>query len=144
MSRFIAEQGGEAIIELKEISVLIIDNRRAIGDLFRRMAESSRRTVVISEFQEVGDALIESGVIKPDLIVIDMSTPFYDGTSLLRLFAANPHTHGAKILAVTDEPERMQGIEGEGAAAVLVKPFSYTDLVQTVEYIFPDTAELPS
>jgi CheY-like chemotaxis protein len=144
LAEFIAEQGGEAVIELKEISVLIIDGRKAVGDLFRRMAESSRRSISVSEFQEVGDALIESGVRTPDLIVIDTSTPFYDGTSLLKLLSANPHTQGAKILAVTDDPVRTQRIEEEGAAAVLVKPFSYTDLVQTVEYMFPDTAELPS
>jgi CheY-like chemotaxis protein len=144
LAKFIAEQGGEAVMEMKEISVLIIDGRKAVGDLFRKMAESSRRSILISEFQEVGDALIESGVRKPDLIVIDTSTPFYDGTSLLKLLRANPHTHGAKILAITDDHSRTRRIEEEGAAAVLVKPFSYTDLASTVEFIFPDTAELPS
>jgi CheY-like chemotaxis protein len=142
--KFISKQGGEAVVEMKEVSVLIFDDKKAVGDLFRRMAKSSRRPLVVSEFQEVGDALIESGVHRPDLIVIDTETPIYDGLSLLKLLCSNPHTQAAKILAMTDEPDKTRDLELLGAATTLVKPFSYADLVQTLEYMFPNTAELPS
>lgn len=144
LAKFIAEQGGESVIELKEIAVLVIDGKKAVGELFRKMGKSSRRPILLFEFQEVGDALIESGVHRPDLIFIDTSTPFYDGLGLLRLLRSNMHTQTARILAVTDEPEKTRDLELLGAAATLVKPFSYTDLMQTVEYLFPNTAELPS
>ena len=141
---FIESQGGEAKVELKEVFVLVIDGKKAAFDLFRKLAEASRRPLVVSEFQEVGDALIECGVRRHDLIVIDTATPFYDGIALLKLLHTNTHTNGAKLLAITDDPEKNRILETMGATTTLVKPFSYTDLLQTVEYMFPNTAELPS
>ena len=144
LAQFIAEQGGEAVIELKEISVLIIDNKKSVGEMFRKIGETSRRPIRTSEFQEVGDALIESGVRRPDLIVIDTSTPYYDGVGLLRLMRSNPHTSAAKVLAVTDDPSKTRELESLGAATSLVKPYTFTDLAQTIDYMFPTAVELPS
>lgn len=142
--KFIESQGGEAVVELKEIYVLVIDEKKAVADLFRKIAETARRPVHISEFQEVGDALIECGVHHHELIVIDTAAPYYDGLGLLRLLRSNPHTRGAKILAITDDPEKNRSLEILGASTTLVKPFTYTNLMQTVEYMFPNTTELPS
>jgi len=142
--RFIEEQGGEAVVERREISVLVVDGKKAVGDLFRKMGENARCEIRLTEFQEVGDALIECGVHSHDMIVVDTATPFYDGMGLLRLLRSNPHTQGVKILAITDDPDKNRALETLGAATTLVKPFTYTDLVQTVEYMFPNTAERPS
>ena len=144
LARFIAEQGGEAVIELREISVLIIDNKKSVGEMFRKIGETSKRLIRTAEFQEVGDALIESGVRRPDLIVIDTSAPYYDGIGLLRLLRSNPHTNSAKVLAVTDDPNKTRELESLGASTTLVKPYTFTDLAQTIDYMFPTTAELAS
>jgi CheY-like chemotaxis protein len=142
--RFIENQGGEAVIAQKELLALVIDGKPQVAELLRRVARQHISCLTVKEFQEVGDALIESGVRTPDLIIIDTTTPFYDGIGLLKLLRSNAHTSQSKVLALTDETVSTDMLDSLGATTTLIKPFSFNDLVQTVSYMFPLNEELPS
>ena len=144
LSRFITTQGGEVVIADQEIVALVIDGKPQVAELLRRFAQQRYPNLVIKEFQEVGDALIESGVKTPDLIVIDTNTPFYDGLALLRLLRSNSHTASSKILAITDASDTTANLGHLGATTTLVKPFSFNDLAQTIMYMFPVSVEFLS
>lgn len=144
LARFIENQGGEAVISEREIVALVIDGKPQVAEFLRRFAKQHRAGLTVKAFQEVGDALIESGVRTPDLIVIDTATPFYDGIGLLKLLRSNSHTAASKVLAITDESADTASLDSLGATTTLVKPFSFTDLAQTISYMFPNGEELPS
>ena len=118
--RFIEAQGGKAVVKPGEVTVLVIDGKPVMADLLKRVAEQTRSGIVVREFQEVGDALIESGVRRPDLIVIDTATPFFDGVGLLRLLRSNPHTQSSKILAMTDSADNVDQLRAYGATMTIV------------------------
>ncbi len=143
LSRFIQRQGGEAVITEQALVALVIDGKPQVAELLKRFADQRYPKLEVKAFQEVGDALIESGVRTPDLIVIDTHTPFYDGLGLLKLLKSNSHTSSSKILAITDESESTIHLDDLGATTTLVKPFSYSDLSQTLMYMFPASGELP-
>ena len=142
--KFIEAQGGRAVVKPGEVPVLVIDGKPVVADLLKRVAEQTRSGIVVREFQEVGDALIESGVRRPDLIVIDTATPFFDGVGLLRLLRSNPHTQSSKILAMTDSADNIDQLRAYGATLVLVKPFGYNDLAEKLSTLFPLQVQLPS
>ena len=144
LARFIEHQGGEAVISQKELVALVIDGKPQVAELLNRYAKQQLTGLTVKAFQEVGDALIESGVRTPDLIVIDTATPFYDGLSLLKLLRSNAHTSASKVLAITDDVTGTEALESLGATTTLVKPFSFSDLAQTISYMFPSGEELPS
>jgi CheY-like chemotaxis protein len=146
LAHFIENQGGEAVISPKELVALVIDGKPQVAELLRRFAKQQLSGLTVKEFQEVGDALIESGVRTPDLIIIDITTPFYDGIGLLKLLRSNAHTSASKVLAITDETAGTETLDALGATSMLVKPFSFDDLVQIMGHIFPngESQELPS
>ena len=144
LSRFIQSQGGEVVIADQELIALVIEGKSQVADLLKRYSEQRYPNLKVKYFQEVGDALIESGVQTPDLIIIDVNTPFYDGPGLLKLLRSNPHTSSSKILALSDESDTSTDLDAMGATTTLVKPFSYNDLAQTLMYMFPISAQLPS
>ena len=144
LARFIENQGGEAVILQKELVAVVIDGKPQVAELLRRFAKQQLPGLTVKEFQEVGDALIESGVRAPDLIIVDATTPFYDGIGLLKLLRSNPHTSTSKVLAITDDSIGTETLEALGATTWLEKPFSFNDLAQTVSYMFPSGEELPT
>jgi CheY-like chemotaxis protein len=141
---FIEAQGGRAILKQGEVNAIVIDDKRIVARLLNRLAEKSHTNIVVREFQEVGDALIESGVHRPDLIVINTTSPYFDGIGLLRLLRSNPHTQSSKILAIADGKDTAARMRSYGASMTLLEPFGYGDLAEKLSTLFPLLVQLPS
>jgi CheY-like chemotaxis protein len=82
--------------------------------------------------QETLEALVEG---KPELLVLDLSMPAFQGPSLVRACFEHPDLSKVQVIILTafrDEAmkERMQKL---GVACVLHKPILHEDLTQAVE-----------
>jgi len=142
LAKFVEKQGGRAVINQNEISILIIDCNPMVCDFLNQANNQSRPGLSIQTFKEVGDALIESGVSNPDLIIIDITNPIYDGVQLLSTLHNNQHTKSSKVLAIAETDERKNELQNSGATMILVKPFSYNDLLETIDMMFPKKTEI--
>jgi CheY-like chemotaxis protein len=138
LADFIESQGGEAVVRQTRVRIMVIDGGTDIADKLEQVRAEECPHLLVNLFEEVGDALIESGVNRPDLIVINTTTPFFDGIGLLRLLRANAHLKSSKILAITEAEENINGLAGMRGITILKKPFSHHTLVDIVSSLFPD------
>jgi hypothetical protein len=141
---FIESQGGEAIVRKTQITVLVIDRLPDLADMLERMRDQDRPELVIHLFEEVGDGLIESGVRRPELIVVNATSPFYDGVGLIKLLRNNPHLRSSKIMAIVDEHRRVERSDSLRGIALLQRPVTYADLLSTLNDMFEEWEALSS
>jgi two-component system, cell cycle response regulator DivK len=111
------------------------DNRRILRDLLTRAG---------FELIEAMDG--ESGVSmatahRPDLILMDIQLPVFDGYEATRRIKANPHTKNIPIIAVTSYA--LSGDETKAIAAgcdgYVAKPFSPRRILAMVQQFLPQT-----
>jgi excisionase family DNA binding protein len=70
------------------------------------------------------EALVQVGIFRPDLLVLDLRMPRLDGFEVCRRLKARPDTQSIRILAITAYPEEARGaILACGADDFLEKPF---------------------
>lgn len=144
LAKFVAEQGGEISCTIYQLSVFVINCESIVIEMLQRMIESSHIVIRYEEFIDANSALLETGVKKPNMVIIDTSSSYYNGPELCRTLSNNSHLKTTQILAITSSFEDVEKIENLGAAATLVKPFTYHDLIHIVEYMFPQTAKMRS
>jgi len=109
------------------------DNRRILRDLLTHAG---------FELIEATDG--ESGVSmaathRPDLILMDIQLPVFDGYEATRRIRANPDTHKIPIIAVTSYA--LSGDESKALAAgcdgYVAKPFSPRKILAMVQQLLP-------
>ena len=111
------------------------DNRRILRDLLTRAG---------FDLIEAVDG--ESGVAmamthRPDLILMDIQLPIFDGYEATRRIKANPETRNIPIIAVTSYA--LSGDETKALAAgcdgYVAKPFSQRRILAMVQEFLPQT-----
>ncbi len=117
--------------------LLVEDNVDAIG-LVERYLERSGEFHLVS-VREPGDALKHAIALRPACILLDVMMPEHDGWELLGLFKANPET--AHIPVVISSVIRGYDLaRALGAAAVLPKPYSAAQLIETLRSVTVQSA----
>ena len=112
------------------------DNRRILRDLLTRAG---------FELIEAADG--ESGVTmatthRPDLILMDIQLPVFDGYEATRRIRANPDTRAIPIIAVTsyalsgDETKALAA----GCSGYVAKPFSPRKILAMVQEFLPSSS----
>jgi len=110
--------------------VLVVDDDRRIAASVRRsLAYEGHEVFVAHDGPAALEAVREVG---PDLIVLDVMLPGFDGIEVLRRVRAtgNPVTV-LMLTARTEVPDRVEGLDA-GADDYLVKPFAHEELVARV------------
>jgi len=84
--------------------------------------------------RDAGEGLINLGVQKPDLIILDLIMPGVDGIEFCRQLKGDPDTRQLPVIMVTaknDESDIILGL-GVGADDYISKPFSSKELIARV------------
>jgi DNA-binding response OmpR family regulator len=84
--------------------------------------------------QDGEQALEMAGKHMPDLVMLDVMMPVYDGFQVLKRLKSNDETRGLPVIMLTargQETDIVSGIEG-GAFGYVVKPFSFPELIARV------------
>jgi DNA-binding response OmpR family regulator len=109
--------------------VLVVEDESDIRNLvvFHLTREGFRcRTAATGE-----EAIADARAFRPDLIVLDLLLPGFDGLEVCRRLRADPAMTGIPIIMLTakaDEVDRIVGLE-MGADDYVTKPFSPRELV---------------
>jgi len=114
----------EAQSTAREISVLIVEDDKALNRLYEATISGWGIPVNIEIARDGFDALIRLGRRKPDIIIADISMPGMDGIAMLQKIRADHDSNDVEIIVVTgldsEEIQRRGGVP-EGVA-VFLKP----------------------
>jgi DNA-binding response OmpR family regulator len=123
-------------------SVLVVDDEPTIREVVSRYLErAGYRTSLAADGPE---AVAKSAEVAPDLVVLDIMLPGFDGLEVMRLLHDRPAPRPAVILltAKGEESDRIVGLR-RGADDYMAKPFSPRELVARVEAVLRRTSPEP-
>lgn len=109
-------------------TILVVDDDRATQELIADVLHEVGYDVQTAT--QGSAALFLVGEALPDLIVLDLSMPVMDGPTFARRLAARGIT--VPILVITSAVNGQVTANEMGAAAVLIKPFEFSELRDVV------------
>jgi DNA-binding response OmpR family regulator len=115
-------------------TVLVVDDESTIVEIVARYLEHAGFETYRA--MDGPEALRLAEVHKPDLVVLDLMLPGFDGLEVMRRLHERPGKRIAVILLTArgEESDRLVGLR-HGADDYVVKPFSPAELVARVEAV---------
>lgn len=127
----------KAAVPAREISVLIVEDDKALSRLYEVAISGWGIPVRIDLAQDGFDALIRLGRHKPDIIIADISMPGMDGITMLQKIRADAACNDVEIIVVTgldgEQIQRRGGVP-EGVS-VFLKPAPFALIQAKIQEI---------
>lgn len=123
--------------------VLVVDDDRVIQQLLVVNLELEGYDVITASDGEQAIEKISSA--KPDLVLLDIMMPKYDGWEVCRQAKANPKTANVPIIFLSARAQDLdvrRGIE-LGVAAYMTKPFDPLELMDVVRRVLKGERIMP-
>jgi CheY-like chemotaxis protein len=118
-------------------AVLVVDDDEVMRDLLRRVLERSGFEVVTATDGREGVERFRGRAV--DVTITDMMMPVMDGIELIRaLVAEQPSIRIIAVSGVDDWDNYLKAARSLGAKAVLRKPVSSAELVNTVRRVLTE------
>src|SRR5574338_1427212 len=112
--------------------ILVVDDEQPIRDLVRGYLAREGHEVI--EAADGPSAVATFEAEQPDLVVLDVMLPGFDGLEVCRRLRAISDAYVLMLTARSEEIDRIVGLE-MGADDYLVKPFSPRELVARVRAV---------
>jgi sigma-B regulation protein RsbU (phosphoserine phosphatase) len=122
------------ILDLSGCRVLVIDDATPIRQLIGAFLREAG--ILLIAFAESGaDGLAKLHSFDPDLVILDIVMPDFDGFEVCRRLRADPRTRTLPILVATalDSPAERSAIFLAGATDVISKPIHGAELIARVK-----------
>jgi CheY-like chemotaxis protein len=116
--------------------VLVVDSDREVADAIRQAVQADHPGCEVLEAADgfrAGSLLAES---KPNVLVLDLEMPGFDGFDICRLIKSQPQTSHIHVLATSqpaDYAKRKKNILLCGASACLRKPLDVAALMKEMQ-----------
>lgn len=123
--------------------VLVVDDEPTIGEIVARyLRRAGFQTGIALDGPE---AVAMNAKHSPDLVILDIMIPGFDGLEVMRRLHENEHGRPAVILltAKGEESDRIAGLQ-RGADDYVVKPFSPGEIVARVQAVLRRGASEPT
>jgi len=111
--------------------VLLVDDNQAILDCLVRLL--GRDYTIVGAIRDGPRMLDAVAILKPDIVVMDISMPEMSGLELARLMQESPPTPPVVFVTVHEDPEFMEAAQAVGAAGYVVKSTMETELKPALE-----------
>lgn len=116
--------------------LLVVEDEEDIASLIRHTLERGGDFEV--QTAAAGDTAVEAAIDNPpDLVILDLNLPVFDGLEVFRTLRARQQTAGVPVIMLTcrtSEDDRVKGLQ-YGADDYIVKPFSLRELVARVRAV---------
>ncbi len=109
--------------------ILIIEDEENINNLLKNLLETNGYQVVCAKSCAGGKMLFASH--RPDLVILDLGLPDYDGTTFLKDVRKDSLTPVIVLSARTDEKDKVNALD-MGANDYVTKPFGSAEFVARV------------
>jgi excisionase family DNA binding protein len=133
---FLGEWGIPMPDELKSsnLSILIVDDDESYMRSLRKALLRHDRNLDVQTCTSGIDALILLGSRKPDVILLDVFMPGFDGVEVCKQIKNNPETKNMMVIVNTGRPNASveKRVKEAGASGFLTKPFKPTELMELI------------
>src|SRR5581483_5389985 len=116
-------------------SVLIVDDEFGLADITADLLREAGYDVALAINGKLGLASLASR--HADIVLTDLMMPVMDGPEMIRRMRADAKLAHIPAILMTALPEAVPTGEGAKHDAVLVKPFSITELFETLHRLLP-------
>lgn len=116
-------------------SVLIVDDEFGLADITADLLRDIGYDVELAINGKL--ALASLATRRADIVLTDLMMPVMDGPELIRRIRADPALASIPIILMTALPEAVPAAPGPHHDVVLVKPFSITELIETMQVLLP-------
>jgi DNA-binding NarL/FixJ family response regulator len=119
------------------VRILLVDDHPIVRQGLRTLLEGRSGWEVVGEASDGVEALEKVDVLRPDVVVLDVTMPRMNGLEACRLIQQKPKTSGLEVLFVTqhDSPQMMREALDAGARGYVVKSNAARDLLEAVEAV---------
>ncbi len=112
--------------------ILVIDDEQVVREVIRRALEPLGYTVVTRADGRAGLLEFESSHHQYDLVLLDLVMPIMDGREVLRSIRSSSPGTPVIVISGYSATRNVDELKNEGAAEILHKPFSISDLQAAV------------
>jgi CheY-like chemotaxis protein len=114
-------------------NVLVVDDDTGIRDLLEGLLEEEGYNVATARNgREALELLRQRAELGPHVILLDLMMPVMDGYMVMQALAANPQLRDSHAVVVMSAAQRLQEGHFDLANALLPKPFTIDDVLETV------------
>ena len=122
-------------------TILVVEDEQAIAEaVVSRLESEGFRTVHASSGPDAVAAALD---VVPDLMILDLNLPGFDGLEVCRQVHATRRVPVIMLTARSDETDMLVGL-GMGADDYLTKPFSMKELTARVRAVLRRAVEVPA
>jgi excisionase family DNA binding protein len=127
----------DAVTQKRALKILIIEDDIDAMDLYISILEKDNYEIKKSYTGFSSGVAID---FKPDLVILDIMLPDFDGFRICDLLRKSPETAQTRILVISaiSEMKKIKKMYDLGADDYLVKPFSITDLKSKIAGLLKD------
>lgn len=116
-------------------SVLIVDDEFGLADITADLLTEAGYDVALAINGKLGLASLATR--RADIVLTDLMMPVMDGPEMIRHMRADPVLAQIPAILMTALPEAVPTGNGAMHDAVLVKPFSITELLEVMHRLLP-------
>ncbi len=120
---------------MQPISILIVDDVENTREDIKRFLYFEEDMEVVGEAASGEEAVELAMSIKPDVILMDINLPGLDGIGASEIISVQVPEVAIIIISIQGEKEYIKKAMAAGARDYLVKPFTSTDLAETVRRV---------
>ena len=112
--------------------VLVVEDEEPIRRFIRRALEPAYEVHEAAQGQE---ALNQARWARPDVILLDIRLPGFDGMTVLAKLKAHDETKMIPVVMVTGrgDTDALMACQRAGAVDHIIKPFNVEDLVKSID-----------
>jgi len=117
------------------ISILLVDDDEHYLRTLRKALLRADKTLQITTCSSGLDALLSIGSQKPNVVLLDSTIQGLDGVEVCQRIKKNRQTQDVMVIANSEHPSPSleKKMTRAGAAAMLVKPFKSTALMELIK-----------
>jgi pilus assembly protein CpaE len=120
---------------MSQTSVLVVDDIANVREDIKRLLYFEEDISVVGEAGDGEEALRMAENLKPDVVLMDINMPGMDGIMASEKISNQIPETAIVIISIQGEPEYLRKAMAAGARDYLVKPFSSTDLAETIRRV---------
>ena len=118
------------------VKILTVDDSRTVRIVIRNAFKRFDCEIIEAGHGAEG---LEKAVVKPDLVLLDITMPVMDGVTMLEKMRADPALKDIPVIMLTAEGQKAttERAAALGTSGYLMKPFANDALIQHVSAIVP-------